>query len=106
MKLDHILLLISMIIRVAQLVLFVPIIRMAWKENIIRDKITPLRVSILIMLFLYFTSLLVMLYTTYCRYDHCYNQLNLDLLNLFSGFAGFLITIVLYFVYKRKYIDD
>jgi hypothetical protein len=102
---DHIILLLSLVFRAWQIALFVPIIFIAAKEIKHKDYIWIIRISVLVMLLLYFSSVIVMLYTTYCRFDDCYNRLNLDALNLYSAVASFALTGVLLYLYRRKFTE-
>ena len=106
MNLSHVFLGGSLFFRVVQLVIFAFVMRYAWIESQIRDRIIFLRYMIFAMLLIYVSALFLMLYTTYCRFDHCFNQMVLDGSNLYSSVAGVAIAICMLVLYHRKYEDD
>jgi len=103
MDTNHLLLLGSFFFRAIALVIFVPVLAMAYREARIKDLIFPLRISIVIMIGFFIASLVMMEITTYCRWDHCYNETNLDLVSFLTGIASFFIALVLLLVYRRHY---
>lgn len=92
----------ALFLRVASFGILVVVMQIALKELKIKDRVKPLRISFVFLIIISMIAIAAATYTNYCRFDHCYNELNLDAISFLVSLGNFSFSLLLLFMYKKK----